>query len=134
MDQGFFTQSLELKAIWLLRSQQKTMMVLKLIFLQQELFSLLCMLVILHLRKQLLTTHITNLLNKRTMLLFGKPIQEEDHLITLVKVSRICLLEWQHLISIKDQQFNKFLSIHGSLGTSVLKMKLNNNLVTDYKN
>ena len=134
MDQGFFTQSLGLKDTWLLRFQQRTMMVLKLIFLQQELFSLLCMLVILHLRKQLLTIHITNLLNKRTMQLFGKPTQEEDHLITLVIISRICLLEWQHLISIKGQQFNKFLSMHGSLETSVLKMKLNNNLVTDYKN
>jgi hypothetical protein len=134
MDQEFFIQSLELKAIWLLKSQQRTMMVLKLIFLQQELFCLLCMLVIPHLRKQLLTIHITNLLNKKTMLLFGKHTQEEDHLIILVRVSKICLFEWQHSISMKDQLFNKFLSMHGSLGTYALKMKLNNNLVTDYKN
>jgi len=60
MVREFFIQSLELKAIWLLKFQPRTMMALKPIYLHQVLYYLLCMLEIHLLKKQHQTTLITN--------------------------------------------------------------------------
>ncbi len=83
------------------------MMAQNVIFLQQELYYLSCMLEILHSKKLCQTILIINLLNKKNLIPFGKLILEEDLLVILVKHFKIYFAEWLHTTQLKDLKYNK---------------------------
>lgn len=134
MEQEYYTLNQEPKAIWLLKFQLKIMMEQNVIFLQQELYYLSCMLEILHSKKLCQTILIINLLNKKNLIPFGKLILEEDLLVILVKHFKIYSAEWLHTTQLKDLKYNKQLHINGYQVKFVLIHKLKNNLIKDKKN
>lgn len=77
------------------------------IFLLQVSFFLLCTLEIHPFKKLCQMILITNLSKIKSMILFGKPTQEEEHPITLVNNLRTCSEEWLPIIPQKDQKLKK---------------------------
>lgn len=120
----YSTLNWELKAIWLLKFQQKITMVQKQTFLQLELYCLSCMLVILHLKKQQLMILTINLSKIKILQLSGKLILGEDHQIFSVIILRTFLRKWLPITQTRDHRWLKLPSTHGSIVKSALKIKL----------
>lgn len=127
MEQEYWEQNLELKGIWLHKSLIKSMKVRMLTSSLQESFSSSCMLEIPHLRKLLLQIHTIKFWRKRSMISFGRLIQERDQLDSSAITSKNSSKVWLPF-NLLNASRSKILPVMlGWRSKSALMHKLKNN-------